>query len=114
MANGKSSGNGVTNRDLYDAVNGLRTELGGAVQRLDDKFTSLEAGRLTRAEGNISDLRIEIQKMLNSVDAKIDSVKQAGGTLSTKFTIIWSLAGAIIVAVVTAAAYRLIVGANVK
>jgi len=83
--------NTVTNRDLYDAINGLRSEFGGAIQRLDDKFTTLEAGRLTRAEGNINDLRVEVQKMINSVDGKIDGVRQSGATLNAKAVIVGSI-----------------------
>lgn len=79
MTNGQ-----VSNRDLYDAVNGVRSELGGAIQRLDDKFTTLEAGRLTRAEANINDLRIELLKAT-------DALKQNQATISLKFVAIQTI-----------------------
>lgn len=55
----------VTNRDLYEAMKDLRGEMfsgrqetQAAIQRLDDKFMTMEAGRLTRAEGSINKLEL--------------------------------------------------------
>lgn len=48
----------VTNRDLYESINSLRSEFGGAIQRLDDKFMTMEAGRLARAEVAINKLEV--------------------------------------------------------
>lgn len=115
-----ASGKQVTNQDIYDRLDRLRIEV---TKRIDDtskdhkseladlrrQFETLEAGRLTRAEGNISELRLEIQKMINTIDTKIDAVKQSGGTLSAKFAIIGSITLIILSGFSAALFYRWIV-----
>lgn len=60
----------ITNEKVYDLVNSLRLEIkqdilnmGVALTeshgRLEKKFDELEAGRLTRAEGNINRLQVQ-------------------------------------------------------
>lgn len=110
MAAGSRSGsNGsVTNKDLYEAVNGMRVELKGDIKDLRSQFDNLEAGRLTRAEGDINHLRVELQKAINQFAIK-------DNTISGRVALIWGLGGAIIIAVLTAVAYRVIVvGATSK
>lgn len=59
----------ISNGDLYDQLTRMRVELSaqanqnraelkGDVLRLESKFDTLEAGRLTRAESNISSLQV--------------------------------------------------------
>lgn len=88
MANGDRGS--VTNRDLYDAINGLRVEVTGQVQRLDDKFSQLEAGRLTRAEQAIGSLQVR--------DA----------TLSTKVYVLVFIISSVVSAIITAVALKFI------
>lgn len=80
----------VTNRDLYEAIGELRGEFTGAIQRLDDKFMALEAGRLTRLESRIRDFEVsQAQK-----DGKIN---QTQAVLSTKVLIIFGIANIILI-----------------
>ena len=116
MTNSKA----ITNADIYDRLDRLRVEV---TRRIDDtsrehkselgdlrrQFETLEAGRLTRAEANIQDIRIDIQKMVNSIDSKIDTVKQAGGILSGKATIIGTIIVIILSGLSAAVFYRLVV-----
>lgn len=55
MANGKP----ISNDKLYDLVDRTRLELKGDIIRLETKFDTLEAGRLTRAEADISKLQVK-------------------------------------------------------
>lgn len=98
----------VSNRDLYEAIGELRGEFTGAIQRLDDKFMQLEAGRLTRAEGNISSLQLDLQKSINRFNASIDKNKEASNLLSGKLIIVGIIATAILYGLVNALAVRFI------
>lgn len=91
----------ITNDKLYELVNSTRLELKSDIVnavstvsqnqgRLEKKFDDLEAGRLTRAEGNITDLRVKLQ----SFEGKT-GVKEA--TISTRIAIIWSIGGALFI-----------------
>ena len=115
---GRTSANG-TNAQLNNLRLEIKSDINSAIGavsasqlRLEKKFDDLEAGRLTRAEGNISDLRIEIQKVINQFNSKAAQEKEAVSTLSAKFVITYSIIGSIFVAVITALAYRVIVGAH--
>jgi hypothetical protein len=117
MANGKQ----ITNADIYDRLDRLRIEV---TKRIDDtskehkselgdlrrQFETLEAGRLTRAEGNINSLGLDLQKAINTINSKIDGVSASGGTLSAKATIVGSIILVILTAFASALFYRLLVG----
>lgn len=115
----------VTNADIYniaqenqDRQERLRLELTKLINNtsrdhkaeladLRRQFETLEAGRLTRLEGRMNDFVV--------AQANRDAgIKENQAVMSTKFLVVWSLAGAIVVATVTALAYRIIVGANLK
>lgn len=79
----------TTNAGIYDKLESLRLEVKQDISiavntvavsqgRLEKKFDNLEAGRLTRAEANINDLRLVVQKIN-------DSTSSAEKTLSGKF-----------------------------
>lgn len=106
MANGRP----VTNDKIYELVNTSRLELKGDINRLENKFDNLEAGRLTRAEGNINSLAIDLQKAVNDIYSKIDSVKASGGTLTAKATVVGGIILIILGGFSAAVFYRLIVG----
>lgn len=99
MANGKP----ITNDKIYDLVNSARLELKGDIRDLRNQFDTLEAGRLTRLEGKMNDFEVSQVK-------RDGTLSQTQAIMSTKFLIIWSIAGAVAVAILTAGAYRLIVG----
>lgn len=99
----------ITNDKLYDAINSTRLELKGDITDLRRQFDSLEAGRLTRAEGNINELRVELQKAINTINNSIDTVKQQGGNLSAKAAIIGTIIVIIFTGFVSALFYKLIV-----
>lgn len=99
----------VSNDKIYDLINNTRLELKGDIGSLRNQFDNLEAGRLTRAEGNINELRVELQKAINTINNSIDSVKQAGGTLSAKAAIIGSITIIILTGASAAIFYRLVV-----
>lgn len=91
----------ITNDKLYDLVNSTRLELKSDIVnavstvsqnqgRLEKKFDDLEAGRLTRAEGNITDLRVALQKF----EGKSDT---AEGKITTKQGIMWAILGGIFI-----------------
>lgn len=52
MANGT-----VTNKELYDAVDGMRKELKVDILRVETKFDTMEAGRLSRLEREFATLQ---------------------------------------------------------
>lgn len=94
MAN-KSNGN------IYELINEVRLELKGDIAtmhtslannqgRLESKFDDLEAGRLTRAEGNINDIRI------------------SQATATTKLAILGFIAASIIGSVISVVITRLV------
>jgi hypothetical protein len=95
-------------QDLNAAISTVSTSQG----RLEQKFDNLEAGRLTRAEGNINDLRLDLQRVINQFDKKASREKEVVSTLSAKFVIIYSIIGAVFVAIVTALAYKVLNGAG--
>lgn len=91
----------ITNDKLYDLVNSTRIELKSDIVnavstvsqnqgRLEKKFDDLEAGRLTRAEGNITDLRVALQKYEGKADT-------AEGKITTKVAIIWAIIGGVFI-----------------
>jgi hypothetical protein len=104
----------ITNVDIFDRLERLRLELSKQIEStsrdhkseladLRRQFETLEAGRLTRLEGRMNDFVVS--------QANRDAgLKENQAVMSTKFLVIWSLAGAIMVATLTAAAYRVIVG----
>lgn len=75
------SGRPISNDRLYDALNSMRLELKSDIGDLRRQFETLEAGRLTRLEGKMSDFEVSQAKK----DANLDK-NQA--ILSTKFVII--------------------------
>lgn len=98
MVNGKN----ITNDKLYDALTGMRLELKSDITRLESKFDTLEAGRLTRAEGHINDLRLELQKAITTFTTDNDANKVVQASLSTKFVIIGAIGSAILLGVAQA------------
>lgn len=91
----------VSNRDLYEAINGLRKEFGGAISRLDDKFMNLEAGRLTALEKRMNDFVV--------VQAERDvRIKETQSELSGKAVIVGAIILAILYGVAQAVAVKVI------
>lgn len=84
MANGKP----ITNDRLYDALNDMRLELKQDIGDLRRQFETLEAGRLTRAEGHIQDLRIELLDTASKL-------KTNQAVISTKVLVIWAIGSAL-------------------
>jgi hypothetical protein len=85
----------VTNDALYARLDTLRMEfkqdLNSALAtmaqsqgRLEKKFDDLEAGRLTRAEGDINNLRIDVLKATGLL-------KTNQAVLSTKVVVLWAI-----------------------
>jgi hypothetical protein len=85
----------TSNAGIYDRLDSLRLEVKQDISvavntvamsqgRLEKKFDELEAGRLTRAEANIQDLRISLLK-------SSDSQKTSQAVLSTKFVLLWGI-----------------------
>lgn len=105
--NGKSGS--VTNKDLYDSLNNVRLELKTDIKDLRSQFELLEAGRLTRAEGNIQDLRNDLQKAINNINLSIGQVRTAGGVLSAKAAVIGSIIVILVTAFASALFFKLIV-----
>lgn len=99
----------ITNDKLYDAINSTRLELKGDIKDLRGQFDNLEAGRLTRAEGNINDLRVELQKAINAFNTSIDSVRTTGSVFNGKIAVIGGLATVLLSGLSAAIFYRLIV-----
>ncbi len=103
MANGRPTTNdnlatmlNNTRLELKSDINSARSELLSNVSDLRRQFETLEAGRLTRLEGKMTDFEIGQIK-------RDDILKQNQAVLSTKFIII----GAISVAIFNAAMYGL-------
>lgn len=99
----------ITNDKLYDAINSTRLELKGDIRDLRGQFDTLEAGRLTRAEGNINELRVELQKAINSINSSIDSVKESGSNFNGKIAVVGALATIVLSGLSAAIFYALIV-----
>jgi hypothetical protein len=99
----------ITNDRLYEAINSTRLELKGDITDLRRQFETLEAGRLTRAEGNINQLGLDLQKTVNNLNASIEDVKQQGGNLSAKAAIIGTIIVIILTGFSAALFYKLIV-----
>src|ERR1700691_737009 len=85
----------VTNDKIYDLVDKLRIEMNSnmvtananlmtEIRGLRTDFTTLERGRLTRAEGNINDLRLQVQTLS-------DNTSNADKTLSNRFVLLGSI-----------------------
>lgn len=104
MSNGKP----ITNANLYDSLNTMRLELKGDIRDLRNQFDTLEAGRLTRAEGNISDLRLELQKAVNLINTTSLKDKEATSSLNAKFVILGVIGTAILYGLAQAIFERLI------
>ena len=51
------NGDKATYKDLYIAVTEMRKELSESIQRLENKFDTLEAGRLSSLETKFADLQ---------------------------------------------------------
>lgn len=105
MVDGKS----ITNDKLYDAINSTRLELKGDIRDLRSQFDNLEAGRLTRAEGNINDLRVELQKAINTFTGSLDAVRQSGSVFSAKIAVVGALVTILLSGLSAAVFYKLIV-----
>lgn len=86
-------------QDIVNAVATVAQNQG----RLEAKFDNLEAGRLTRNEEAVTQLKIQLQRYEG-----VANTKEAN--ITSRVAIIWAAVGAVFVAVVTATAYRLIVG----
>lgn len=71
----------ITNDKIYELVNASRLELKGDIQELRRQFDALEAGRLTRLEGKMTDFEVTQVK-------KDATLTQNQAVLSTKFVII--------------------------
>jgi hypothetical protein len=99
----------ISNDKIYEAINSTRLELKGDIRDLRGQFDNLEAGRLTRAEGNINELRVELQKAINTINASIDTVKQTGSILSGKTAIVGALLMIVLSGLSAAVFYRFIV-----
>jgi hypothetical protein len=82
--------NGVSNKDLYDSLDRVRIELKTDIVRLEAKFDSLEAGRLTRLESQVNK----------------QQVNQA--TASTKLAIIGFIAASVIGAIISTIVPRVV------
>lgn len=119
MANGKQTTNdnlatllNNTRLELKADINAARAELLTNTNDLRRQFETLEAGRLTRAEGNINTLGLDLQKAVNQLSTKIDNVKTSGKVLSTKAAVIGGIIVLIITPFLAALFYRFIVGVN--
>lgn len=108
MTNSKNT----SNSDLRDRMDALRLEIKADINaaitavannqgRLEKKFDDLEAGRLTRAEANIQDLKIELLKTT-------DTLRTNQAVISTKVVVLWAIASALISMVGGATVARLI------
>lgn len=106
----------ITNDKIFDLLTSARLEQKNDMQTLSKtlttemsdlrrQFETLEAGRLTRLEGRMNDFVLAQSK-------RDSTMQQTTATLSAKFVIIYSIIGAIFVAIITAFFYRVIVGAN--
>lgn len=106
-----------TNSDLYDRLDSLRLEVKQDIStavntvamsqgRLEKKFDDLEAGRLTRAEGNINDLRLEVERATNKLG-------QNQAVMSTKIIVIWAI-GSALISIITTAVITSVVGGLIK
>lgn len=71
----------VTNRDLYNAIRDLRSEFTGSIQRLDDKFMQMEAGRLTRAENAINKLEVRDATLSTKVYVLVGIITITGSAI---------------------------------
>lgn len=98
---GSGDNNGrATSQQVYELVNAMRLELKQDISsmgtslaanqgRLEKKFDDLEAGRLTRAEGAINDLKVK------------------SATATTKLAIIGFISASVIGAVISAIVARI-------
>lgn len=100
MANKRNSDE-ASLRDVFELVERTRLELKGDMvaavsvisknqASLEEKFDTLEAGRLTRAEGNIRDLQV------------------SNATVNTKLAILVFIAAAIVSAIISVVIPRLV------
>ena len=91
----------VSNNAIYDRMDSVRLELKQDIisavasvaqnqGRLEAKFDTLEAGRLTRSEQKITDLEIKLQKFEG-----VTSTKDA--VISTRVATLWAIGGAIVI-----------------
>jgi len=96
----------VTNDKIYELVDRMRVELTRKIDEtsrdhkseltdLRRQFENLEAGRLTRAEGNIQDLRVYLLKAR-------DALKENQAVMDTKVIIMLALGNILIVVIVEA------------
>jgi hypothetical protein len=84
MANGRP----ITNDRLYDTLNSMRLELKSDIGDLRRQFETLEAGRLTRLEGKMSDMEISQMRRDNII-------KTNQAVISTKFLVLATVGVAI-------------------
>lgn len=55
-----NSSNTVTIRELYTLIDSVKKDITITIQRLENKFDTMEAGRLTRLEREHADLKAEL------------------------------------------------------
>lgn len=90
----------ITNANLFDRLDALRLEVKQDIStavntvalsqgRLEEKFDKLEAGRLTRAEGHINDLRIDLIEAQNKLS-------QNQAVMSTKLVVLWAIGSGVL------------------
>ena len=71
--------NGVTNKDLYDAIEANRKETKVDIERVENKveevkhdFRTMEAGRLTRLEITVAETVAKIEGVVGIAPGKLD------------------------------------------
>lgn len=52
--------NKIDNGQIYELVDRMRLEVKGDINRLETKFDGLESGRITKMEGEVTQLRVSI------------------------------------------------------
>lgn len=70
----------------------MRLELKGDIGDLRRQFETLEAGRLTRAEAHINDLRVQLLEQGTKL-------RENQAILSTKVLVLWAIANVMLIAV---------------
>ena len=91
----------VTNDKIYDLLNAMRLELKGDIRDLRQQFDTLEAGRLTRLEGQVRDIQIQDVKD----QAKL---REGQAVISTKVVILFTIGYTILTAILTGIFTRLL------
>lgn len=66
--------NGISASKVYDLIDDMRKELSAQIQRVESKFDTLEAGRLTRLERDFSVLSADMQPIKKLIYGLIGTV----------------------------------------